>query len=131
MKHHDWTQGPARWVAAVVLGVACVAGMTWSLAARRPIEPPTLREPVEPAVALNARDSIPSKRPTLGALIDVNTAPAPELQMLPGIGPTLAQRIVDDRAANGPYATLDDLQRVRGIGPRTVEKLADMATTGN
>lgn len=56
--------------------------------------------------------------------IDLNTAPEAELGLLPRIGPTLAKRIVEERETNGPFADLDDLaERVRGIGPRTVERV--------
>ena len=54
--------------------------------------------------------------------IDVNTASAAELQKLHRIGPVLSQRIVEERTANGPFASLADLQRrVKGIGPKTIE----------
>jgi competence protein ComEA len=55
--------------------------------------------------------------------IDLNQASRDELTQLPGIGPTLADRIIADRAANGPYRHVADLTRVRGIGPRTLEKV--------
>jgi len=57
--------------------------------------------------------------------INVNTATEAELSVLPGIGPRLAERIVADRTANGPFDSLDDLTRVRMIGPRTVERIAE------
>lgn len=57
-------------------------------------------------------------------LVDVNTAGRGELIRLPGIGPTLAMRIIEDREKNGPFANLQDLQRVRGIGPKTATALA-------
>lgn len=60
-------------------------------------------------------------------LIDVNSADAAHLEMLPRIGPKLGARIVQERAAHGPYRDLDDLQRVRGIGPRTVDLLRGRA----
>jgi len=53
--------------------------------------------------------------------IDINTADWPELALLPEIGPALAQRIVEDRQQRGPFASIDELDRVRGIGPRTLE----------
>ena len=53
--------------------------------------------------------------------IDINQADWPELALMPGIGETLAHRIVDDRAENGPFLEIDDLRRVRGIGPVTLE----------
>ena len=55
--------------------------------------------------------------------VDVNTADWPELVQLPGIGETLAQRIVESREATGPYLDHNDLQRVRGIGPKTLDRL--------
>jgi competence protein ComEA len=61
--------------------------------------------------------------------VNVNTAPADELQTLPGVGPKLAQRIVDERAKR-PFATVEDLRRVSGIGPKTLEKLRPFVTVG-
>lgn len=55
--------------------------------------------------------------------VNINRATAAELEALPGLGPTLAQRIVEDRQANGPYESVDQLLRVRGIGPALLEKL--------
>ncbi len=59
--------------------------------------------------------------------IDVNTARAYELELLPNIGPALAQRIVDDRDANGSFLVIEDLDRVRGIGEKTLDGLRDHA----
>lgn len=56
-------------------------------------------------------------------LVDVNTADWPELAQLPGIGETLAQRIIATRDERGPFLDHDDLRRVRGIGPKTLEKI--------
>jgi len=55
--------------------------------------------------------------------VDINAADVDTLQFLPGVGPVLAQRIVDDRRANGPYDSVSDLQRVHGIGSKTVKAL--------
>jgi len=55
--------------------------------------------------------------------VDINSADWPELLQLPGIGPTLAQRIVESRGTRGPFANHDDLRRVRGIGPKTLEQI--------
>ncbi len=62
-----------------------------------------------------------------GIRIDVNSAPAIELTLLPGIGPSLADAIVASRQTDGPFAAVDDLQRVRGIGPAKVAGLRDYA----
>ncbi len=53
--------------------------------------------------------------------IDVNRAQWPELAVMPNIGEKLAKRIVADRANQGPFDDLPDLERVSGIGPKTVE----------
>jgi competence protein ComEA len=55
--------------------------------------------------------------------VDLNAAPWPELAQLPGIGETLARRIVASRVADGPFLDQRDLMRVQGIGPRTLEGL--------
>jgi competence protein ComEA len=55
--------------------------------------------------------------------IDVNAADWPEFATLPDVGETLARRIVDYRTRNGPFQSLDDLRQVRGIGPKTMERL--------
>ena len=57
--------------------------------------------------------------------ISVNTAAAPELERLPGIGPVLAQRIVEYREQHGPFQRLEDLLEVEGIGPSKLENLQE------
>ncbi len=61
-------------------------------------------------------------------LVDLNTADAAALDALPGVGPAIAQRIIDHREANGPFARVDDLEQVPGIGPATLEKIRAHAT---
>ena len=60
--------------------------------------------------------------------LDVNTASVAELERLPGIGPSLARRIADDRAARGPFQRPEELQRVKGIGPQTYDDLKSYVT---
>ena len=55
--------------------------------------------------------------------VDVNTADLPELMQLPGVGPKLARRIVESRQTAGPFVDQEDLRRVRGIGPKTFERI--------
>jgi competence protein ComEA len=62
------------------------------------------------------------------ALINVNTASATELEALPGVGEVIAQAIVDYRTENGPFASVDDLEDVSGIGPATLEEIRDQIT---
>ena len=61
-------------------------------------------------------------------LVSVNTADAGALEELPGIGPALAARIIDWRDTEGPFATVDDLLAVSGIGPKVLESLRDLVT---
>lgn len=62
--------------------------------------------------------------------IDVNRADEGRLQELSGIGPALARRIVEFRAARGPFLRLEDLLEVPGIGPATLERIRDRVTAG-
>ena len=61
--------------------------------------------------------------------IDINTASAAELERLPGVGPTLARRIVESRDRDGPFNEPEELSRVKGIGPSTSRALHDYVTT--
>ena len=57
------------------------------------------------------------------ALVDINQATVADLDRLPGIGPSTARAIVDHRTRNGPFASVDDLLAVRGIGPAKLAEL--------
>ena len=59
-------------------------------------------------------------------MVDLNTATAADLDALPGIGPVLAQRIVDHREQNGRFTSVEQLDDVPGIGPSTYAELADL-----
>ena len=61
--------------------------------------------------------------------VNINTADAAALETLPGIGPALAQRILDYRQAHGPFLRVEDIMEVSGIGKATFEKLSDQITT--
>ena len=63
--------------------------------------------------------------------VDLNSASIAELDLLPGIGPALAERIYDNRQEHGVFETLDALDRVSGIGPRTIEKIEGYAFVGD
>ncbi len=59
--------------------------------------------------------------------VNLNSANERELALLTGVGPVLASRIVADRSARGTFASVDDLQRVHGIGPRKIADIRGMA----
>lgn len=84
------------------------------------------------AGSYSVRTSLTAERSAeeLPDLVDINTADEEALEQLPGIGPALAERIVQDRAANGPFASVDDLTRVPGIGEKTLESLRPYVTAG-
>jgi len=60
--------------------------------------------------------------------VDLNTASQEELETLPGVGPVIAQRIIEYRQTNGPFQTIEDIQKVQGIGPKTFEKMQTLIT---
>lgn len=64
-------------------------------------------------------------------LININTASIEELDKLPGIGQTTAIRIIDYRTLNGPFAAIEDIINVSGIGTATYEEIKDLITVGD
>ena len=55
--------------------------------------------------------------------VDINTAPWPELAQLPGVGETLARRLVESRERDGPFREHTDIQRVHGVGPVLLKRI--------
>jgi competence ComEA-like helix-hairpin-helix protein len=66
----------------------------------------------------------------IGYRVDLNRASPGELDLLPGIGPAKAQRIVDHRRAHGPFERIGDLARVPGISGQCAERLRALVTVG-
>jgi competence protein ComEA len=86
-----------------------------------------------PAPALDpaAVSAVPSgggSEPASGALLNLNSATAQQLDTLPGVGPATAAAIIKDRVAHGPFRSVNDLGRVRGIGDAKLEQLRDLVT---
>lgn len=61
-------------------------------------------------------------------IININTGSETELESLPGIGPSKAKAIIDYRSANGPFVRIEDIEKVKGIGPKTFESLKSKIT---
>ncbi len=93
---------------AFVLGVAAIVGLGWSI---------THQSAEHERIAAN--------HDPIKLLIDLNHADPEALEMLPSIGPKIAERIVEDRELNGPYESIEDLDRVSGIGPKTIDRVQD------
>lgn len=102
-----WTPGATN--AALV--VACVLFGSVLYRAWGVVERPRGDMPILRAVDANDR-------------LDLNAANESLLAAVPGVGKTLAARVVEDREANGPYEHVEDLRRVKGIGPATLTKLS-------
>jgi competence protein ComEA len=61
--------------------------------------------------------------------VNINSADAATLEGLPGIGPSLARAIIDERERSGPFGGVDDLDRVSGLGPVRIDALRDLVAT--
>lgn len=90
---------------------------------------PTLEEAAG-AQGADAAGAGASSGSAAGGRVNINRATAAELDTLPGVGPSTAEKIVADREANGPFATTEDLKRVSGIGDKKYEELADLVCVG-
>ncbi len=115
--------------AAVLLAAGAVR---WAVEGPPPAPPPetgsaieALDSAVTAEVAIEQRANTPLAE---GERLDPNVAEVVELRRLPGVGPATAEAIVRSREADGPFVGPDDLERVRGIGPATVAKLAPHLT---
>ena len=92
---------------------AVAPGTDYTISVQRQAAEPVTPEPPEPEEPVN-----------------VNTAGVDELQRLTGIGPALAQRIIDYREEHGPFQTVEELLEVKGIGEATLAKFREDAVAG-
>ena len=90
-------------------------------------EPTTVTDGYTVAVerSVPAEEIVPERQP-----VDINSATAEELQQLMGVGPVLAQAIVDYRAEHGPFASVDELLEVSGIGESKLDNIRNDITLG-
>lgn len=118
---HLWTVPAALPVAsyASFQQHATAASLSRTLAAEA--LPPGERIGADSGASAPRRAARPAPSPD--APLALNTASAAELERLPRIGPALAGRIVAYREAHGGFRSVEDLQRVRGIGPKTMQHL--------
>jgi len=79
---------------------------------------------LQPLFALQTGSKSPDQK------ININTAQSEELQKLPGVGPAIAQRILDFRKENGNFKKVEDIMKVRGIGEKVFAKIKDQITVG-
>ncbi len=72
--------------------------------------------------------SVLAAQPSANPQVNINTATAQELQLLPRVGAALAQRIVNFRSANGPFKAPEELARVKGLGEKNFARLQSYVT---
>lgn len=106
------------WLAALlVFGLLLYTGLEW-------IPPPARHNSVKAVHVPHVGKVVLYARPK----VNLNTADVDRLVSLPGIGPVLAERIVVHREAHGPFASLEALKEVPGIGPAVVASIRDAVT---
>lgn len=86
--------------------------------------------PSSPVPSSSSSSSLRGVRPVAisSDKINLNTATLSMLDTLPGIGPVTSQSIIDYRSAHGPFKSVNDLDNVKGIGPKTIEKIRNLVT---
>jgi competence protein ComEA len=80
--------------------------------------------------AIQAGFGQPSQAAESKELVDINKATATELEQLPGVGPSIALKIVEFREKNGPFQSVDELLKIRGIGEKSLDRFRDLITVG-
>jgi competence protein ComEA len=109
-------------VAALVGSVASTSlDRSVALAERAPLVPGSAKTSPEPP-----RTQKPVGAPS--GRLNLNTASGSELELLPGIGPTKAERVLAFRGKHGPFKRVFDLRRVKGFGKKTVDRLSPFLT---
>lgn len=93
-----------------------------------PSPPPSTPTPESPKPVVPVPKPAVPKVPATVGKININKATQAELELLPRVGPALAQRIIEYRSAHGPFKHINDLDKVKGIGAKTIEKLKPLVS---
>jgi competence protein ComEA len=120
--------GPSAGADLVRLNLAAKVADGARVAVPRLGEPPPAVDPSAVTGGATPGDATAGASGAAAGPINVNTATADELEALPGIGPTLAAAIVQERDRNGPFRSVDELTRVPGIGEGRLAQLHDLVT---
>ena len=122
---------PAERRGALVLLALFALGTAWDLLHGRPVPaPPPPAEPPAAAGLPAEGQAAPAEAASGVPALDLNAASAEELDALPGIGPVLARRIVEQRRQSGPFRSVEELRSVRGIGPKLFVRLRPLVRAG-
>ncbi|HEX29344.1 TPA: helix-hairpin-helix domain-containing protein [Candidatus Poribacteria bacterium] len=119
--------------ALILIGAALVAGIALILAkAYRPSlflgEPDFRAEDVEAKSEIIPSETPPSSEERISKPVNINRASREELQKLPGIGPTLADRIVQYREKHGKFKRIEEIKEVSGIGEGKFQRIKSLIT---
>lgn len=84
------------------------------------------------APPLSAQSKAPAPKPTATATapVNLNTATVDQLATIPGVGPKMAERIIDYRQKNGGFKKVEDLMNVSGVGEKSFLKMKPLITVG-
>ena len=122
MKSSQWLL-----IALTLIFTAFIAGV---FIGRNYNRQPVQIQPLPAVTSVAAPPLTVSTEPTKPSAININTATAEDLQLLPGIGPLLAERIIAYREENGCFEIPGELMNVPGIGEKKLEEIWDHITTG-
>ena len=98
----------------------------WAAARPEPPAPPRAGQPPRPRVPATPPAPVADPRP-----LDLNHASEDEISRLPGVGPSLARRIVEERDRRGRFESSDSLRDILGLGPKKLAALRDYVTVGD
>ena len=109
------------------LFLAFICGFYFARNANRPAIQVSKLPQAQPVSTETSEETLPTETQTL---LDINTATSEQLQTLPGIGPALAQQILDYRQEHGPFHSTAELTKISGIGLMRLDAILDYITVG-